>query len=154
MMFGASLVDETFACFAVSPPNMADERSPEPWGSGGGTGFARGPGDCSAIDSVPDEPFLLVGAALEAGAKFALSISIAGGSAVLVGGWGAEFGVVFMVGSTDVLACADDDAGVNCWKEGGVGFRLGGRNRELASCAFIGCDWGSVRLDMTGDALA
>lgn len=153
MMFGVSVVDETFAFLAVSPPNMADERRPEPWGSGGGAGFARSPGDCSAIDGVPDEPFLPVAVALEAGAKLALSTSIADGSAVL-GGWGIGFGVVSTVGSTDVLACADEDPGVNCWKEGGVGFGLGGRNRELGSCAFIGCDCGSVRLDITGDALA
>jgi hypothetical protein len=96
---------------------------------------------------------LPVAAALAAGAKLALSISIADGSAVLVG-WGPGFGVVFTVGSTDVLACADDDPGGNCWIGGGVGFRLGGTNRELGSWAFIGCDCGSVRLDITGDALA
>lgn len=91
--------------------------------------------------------------ALEAGAKLALSTSIADVSAVLVG-CVVEVGVTLTVGSADALACTNDNPEGNCGKEGGVRFWVGGRNRELGSWALMGCGCGAAALDITGDALA
>jgi hypothetical protein len=72
------------------------------------------------MDGVPDDPFLTRVAAFVAGAKLALSTSIADASAVFAG-CSTDFGAAFTVGSNDAVACTDDDPGRNCWTGGGVG---------------------------------
>ena len=113
-MFGASFVDEAFVSFAVSPPSMADERRPEPCGSGGGAGFARGAGECSAFDGVLDELFLAGAAGLEVGARLVVSRSIADASATLLGG-STTLDEGFDVCSTGAFTGVDVGADRNCW---------------------------------------